>query len=83
MFSSGNEALVRRRMQWDSFHRWQDSQTDTSQSIEDRITWYAAAFKFARTYSRKTDAADRMTRIEDIRRTRERLAGLKPVSDNV
>lgn len=68
-----NTPAREREAQWNAFHRWEASHRDAP-SVEERISWYCAAFRFARDHSSTFDESSFREKTERIGKIRERLS---------
>jgi hypothetical protein len=69
-------AYFDRRAQWQAFHRWESLRDKIALSLEDRIAWYRAAWRFSRLHSHPVRLDEIETKIRNIQTVRERLSRL-------
>ena len=77
MSSIRYEDFVRREAQWNAFHSWQSQYPAPTLSLEERIDWYVAAFRFTRDVLKRICVRDIEAKVQFVGDVRNRLAHLR------
>ena len=77
MKRADREDFAKRQAQWDAFHKWESERSRQPISIEERLSWYVAAFKLTHNTLNRADFNDIEAKTEFIQTLRGRLAHLK------
>jgi hypothetical protein len=75
--STRSEEISRRQVQWDAFARWELEHKQQLASLEQRIAWYIAAFKFSRNFIRERSSEELQAKVQFILAVRERLTYIR------
>jgi hypothetical protein len=71
------ESLANREKQWRAFRQWKLDHGIQPLSVQERVAWYASAFRLSRRFSKPIGADEIESRVRQIQDVRARLSHLK------
>jgi hypothetical protein len=75
--SDPQKAFLNRKAQWNKFHEWKSSSVPLPISIEERVAWYSAAFRFSQKWSHPIGLDEILVRVNHLQMMQ---FGLVPLS---